>query len=62
MATLAVHENSDPKRLLVRVGEARARLAELEAGFTVGKAKVGAMKARLFARLREHFQRRDRHA
>ena len=39
---------------------ARARLAELEAGFTIEKAKVEAMKARLFARLREHFQRRDR--
>ena len=36
------------------------RLAELEAGFTIEKAKVEAMKARLFARLREHFQRRDR--
>ena len=32
----------------------------LEAGFTIEKAKVEAMKARLFARLREHFQRRDR--
>ena len=42
------------------VDAARARLAELEAGFTVGKAKVEAMKARLFARLRAHFQRRDR--
>ena len=39
-----------------------ARLPELEAGFMVGKAKVEAMKARLFARLREHFQRRDRPA
>ena len=38
----------------------RARLAELEAGFTIEKAKVEAMKARLFARLCEHFQRRDR--
>ena len=40
--------------------EARARLAELEAGFTIEKAKVEAMKARLLARLRGHFQRRDR--
>jgi hypothetical protein len=39
---------------------ARARLAELEAGFTIEKAQVEAMKARLFARLREHFQRCDR--
>jgi hypothetical protein len=42
------------------VDAARARLAELEAGFTTEKAKVEAMKARLFARLREHFRRRDR--
>jgi hypothetical protein len=42
------------------VDAARARLAELEAGFTIEKAKVEAMKARLFARLRAHFQRRDR--
>lgn len=32
-----------------------ARLAELEAGFTIVKAKVEAMKARLFARLRERW-------
>ncbi len=37
-----------------------ARLAELEAGFAVEMAKLEGMKARLFARLREHFQRRDR--
>ena len=39
---------------------ARARLAELAAGFTIEKAKVEVMQARPFARLREHFQRRDR--
>ncbi len=41
------------------VDAARARLAELEAGFTIEKAKVEAMKARLFARFGGHFQRRD---
>ena len=41
------------------VEAARGRLAELEAGFTVEKAQVEAMKARLFVRLRAHFQRRD---
>ena len=30
----------------------RARLAELEAGFTIEEVKVEAMKARLFARRR----------
>ena len=39
---------------------ARARLAELEAGFTVEKAKIGTLKGRLFSRLHEHFQERDR--
>ena len=33
---------------------------EMDAGFTIEKAKVGMMKVLLFARLREHFQRRDR--
>ena len=42
------------------VDATRARLAELEAGFTIEKARVEAIKARLFARLRGHFQRRDR--
>ena len=41
-------------------GSIHACVQELEAGFTIEKAKVEAMKARLFARLREHFQRRDR--
>ncbi len=37
-----------------------ARLAELKAGFTIEKTKVETMNARLFARLRAHFRRRDR--
>ena len=52
--------NPELQRLRALVDAARARLAELEAGFTIEKAQVEAMKARLFARLREHFQRRDR--
>ncbi len=57
---LVLKANPELQRLRALVDAARARLAELEAGFTVEKAKVEAMKARLFARLREHFQRRDR--
>ncbi len=57
---LVLYVNPELQRLRALVDTARARLAELEAGFTVEKAKVEAMKARLFARLREHFQRRDR--
>ena len=52
--------NYESQRLRALLDAARARLAELEAGFTIEKAKVEAMKARLFAGLREHFQRRDR--
>ncbi len=57
---LVLYVNPELQRLRALVDAARARLAELEAGFTIEKAKVEAMKARLFARLREHFQRRDR--
>ena len=48
------------QRLRALVDSARTRLAELEAGFTIKRAKVEAMKARRFARLREHFQQLDR--
>jgi len=57
---LVLYVNPELQRLRELVDAARARLAELEAGFTVEKAKVEAMKARLFARLRVHFQERDR--
>jgi DNA polymerase-3 subunit epsilon len=57
---LVLYVNPELQRLRALVDAARARLAELEAGFTIEKAKVEAMKARLFARLRAHFQRRDR--
>ena len=55
-----IQTNPELQRLRALVDAARARLAELEAGFTIERANVEAMKARLFARLREHFQRRDR--
>ncbi len=57
---LVLYVNPELQRLRALVDAARARLAELEAGFTIEKAKVEAMKARLFARLRQHFQRRNR--
>jgi DNA polymerase-3 subunit epsilon len=64
-ATVATHAltlyvNPEVQRLRALLDGARARLAEWEAGFTIEKAKVETMKARLFARLREPFQRRDR--
>ena len=57
---LVLYVNPELHRLRGLVDAARARLAELEAGFTVEKAQIGALKARLFSRLREHFQKRDR--
>ncbi len=57
---LVLYVNPELQRLWALVDAARARLAELEAGFTIEKAKVEAKKARLFGRLREHFQRRYR--
>ncbi len=56
---LVVYVNPELQRLRVLVEAARGRLAELEADFTVEKVQVEAMKARLFAKLRGHFQRRD---
>ncbi len=57
---LVLYVNPELHRLRGLVDAARARLAELEAEFTVEKAQIGALKARLFSRLREHFQKRDR--
>jgi len=42
------------------VAGARARLAELESGYTREKSRVDAMQAILFRRLREYYQKRDR--
>ncbi len=57
---LTLYSNPELQQLKALVEAARLRLAELEAGFTVEKAKADAIKARLFARLRDYFQRRDR--
>ncbi len=46
---LVLYVNPELQRLRALVDAARARLAELEAGFTIEKAKVEAMKARLVA-------------
>ena len=57
---LVLYVNPELQRLRALVDAARARLAELEAGCTTEKAGVEGMKARLFAGVREHFQRRRR--
>ena len=57
---LVLYVNPELQRLRALVDAARGRLAELESGLAVEKAKVDALTARLFERLRDHFQRRDR--
>ena len=52
--TVIPYENPDAKDLRVRVDEARARLAEVEAAFTIDKAKVDGLQASLFQRLRTY--------
>ncbi len=42
------------------VAAARARLADIEAAYTSDKAKVSVLQARLFKRLRPHYEERDR--
>jgi DNA polymerase-3 subunit epsilon len=51
---------TNSSRLHRLVAGARARLAELETDFTREKARVDAVQAMLFRRLRGHHQRRDR--
>ncbi len=58
--SLVNYEDRDTDKLRSRVDEARARLAELDAAYTIEKAKVGSLQASLFARLRTYRQERDR--
>jgi len=57
--TLVILKNLELERLRVLIEEARGRLAELEASFTIEKAKVDGVQASLFQRLRQHYQKRD---
>jgi DNA polymerase-3 subunit epsilon len=47
-------------RLRSLIAASRARLAELEAAYTSEKNHVTALQARIFQRLRRHFEERDR--
>jgi len=60
LAALVIYLNPQLEELRRLVAGARARLAELEAGYTREKARVDVMQAELFRRLREHYQKRDR--
>ena len=57
---IVIHKQHDSKSLRTRVDAARARLAELEAAYTIDKAKVDSLHANLFKRLRPFYQERDR--
>ena len=57
---LVIYVNPELEQLRQLVASARARLAELEAGFTTEKSRVDVMQAVLFRQLREHYQQRDR--
>jgi DNA polymerase-3 subunit epsilon len=57
---VVVYQNPELHHLQSLVETAQARLAEVEAAFSVEKRKVDALRARLFANLRAHYERRDR--
>jgi len=58
--SIIIAEHSNPKELRALIEAARARLAEIEAAYTIEKAKVDRLQARLFERLRPLRQERDR--
>ena len=55
-----VFRNPNVQHLQSLVRAAQARLAEVEAAFSVEKRKVDALLAKVFAKLREHYERRER--
>lgn len=57
---VVAHENFELKKLRASVETSRIRLAELEAAYTIEKAKVDGLQARLFSRLRQYHQERER--
>ena len=59
-SAVVVYEHPELKKLRALVDAARNRLAELEAAYTIEKAKVDVLQAGLFQRLRPFYQERDR--
>ncbi len=57
---ISISEHPELKTVRTLVDAARARLAELEATYTIEKAKVDSLQASLFKRLRVHSKERDR--
>jgi DNA polymerase-3 subunit epsilon len=58
-AGIVLYVNPEALRLAPLVAAARARLAELEAAYTVEKARAEAVQAALFKKLAEHYRKRD---
>ena len=58
--SIVIHEDPELAKLHALVDGARARLAELESTYTIQKAKVDGLQARLFSQLRQYHQERER--
>lgn len=57
---LVIYVHPGLPRLRSLIAASRARLAELEAAYTSEKNHVSALQARIFQRLHQHFEERDR--
>jgi len=57
---MVIHVHPGVEVLRGLIAASRARLAELEAAYTAEKNHVSALQARIFQRLRPHFEERDR--
>lgn len=57
---VATYERVEIDQLRKSIAAARQRLAELQTKYTIEKANVDNMQARLFEKLQSHYQQRDR--
>ena len=57
---ILIDGNAEMRHLQSLVAAAQARLAEVEAAFSVERSKVEALRAKLFATLRADYERRER--
>lgn len=57
---VVTYQNPELPHLQLLVKAAQARLAEVEAAFSIEKRKMDSLRAKLFAQLRADYERRDR--
>jgi DNA polymerase-3 subunit epsilon len=57
---VVIYQSPEMQHLQLLVAAAQARLAEIEAAFSVEKRKVEALRAKLFSKLRADYELRDR--